>query len=137
MPTYAYACTVCDHRFEAHQSFTDSSLTVCPECAGRLRKVFASVGVVFKGSGFYRNDSRSTNHGKISAGSSSSGSESGSNGSSSSSESSSSESSGSSDAGKAAPAATPAAPASAGAAKSGNGSGSKVAAPSGAKAASS
>ena len=58
MPTYAYACTECDHRFEAVQSFSDDSLTVCPECEGRLRKVFNAVGVVFKGSGFYRTDSR-------------------------------------------------------------------------------
>jgi len=58
VPTYQYACTVCDHRFEAVQSFTEDSLTVCPECTGRLRKVYANVGVVFKGSGFYRNDSR-------------------------------------------------------------------------------
>jgi len=60
MPTYPYACTVCDHRFEVVQSFTDDALTVCPQCSGRLRKVFGSVGVVFKGSGFYRTDSRST-----------------------------------------------------------------------------
>ena len=59
MPTYPYACTVCDHEFEVVQSFTDDALTVCPECCGRLRKVFGSVGVVFKGSGFYRTDSRS------------------------------------------------------------------------------
>ena len=59
MPTYAYACTECGHRFEAVQSFSDASLTECPECAGRLRKVFSSVGIVFKGSGFYRTDSRS------------------------------------------------------------------------------
>ena len=58
MPTYAYACTVCGHQFEIQQSFTDESLTVCPECSGRLRKLFSSVGVVFKGSGFYRNDAR-------------------------------------------------------------------------------
>ena len=58
MPTYAYACTACSHAFEAVQSFSDDSLTVCPECDGRLRKVFSSVGVVFKGSGFYRNDAR-------------------------------------------------------------------------------
>ena len=58
MPTYAYACTECGHRFEAVQSFTDASLTECPECAGRLRKLFSSVGIVFKGSGFYRTDSR-------------------------------------------------------------------------------
>ena len=58
MPTYQYACTACNHRFEAVQSFSDASLTDCPECTGGLRKVFSSVGIVFKGSGFYRNDSR-------------------------------------------------------------------------------
>ncbi len=60
MPTYQYACTACGHRFEAVQSFSDASLTDCPECAGRLRKVFSSVGIVFKGSGFYRTDSRAS-----------------------------------------------------------------------------
>ncbi len=59
MPTYQYACTVCGHRFDAVQSFSDASLTECPQCAGLLRKVFSSVGIVFKGSGFYRTDSRS------------------------------------------------------------------------------
>ena len=59
MPTYQYACTECGHRFEAVQSFHEDSLTHCPECDGRLRKVFNAVGVVFKGSGFYRTDSRS------------------------------------------------------------------------------
>ena len=59
MPTYQYSCTDCGHFFETFQSFSDDSLTVCPECEGRLRKVFNAVGVVFKGSGFYRNDSRS------------------------------------------------------------------------------
>ena len=58
VPTYQYACTDCGHRFEAVQAFTDDSLTTCPECAGKLRKVYGSVGVVFKGSGFYRTDSR-------------------------------------------------------------------------------
>lgn len=58
MPTYQYACTDCDHRFDAVQAFSDASLTVCPECGGKLRKVFSSVGIVFKGSGFYRTDSR-------------------------------------------------------------------------------
>ncbi|WP_410655379.1 FmdB family zinc ribbon protein [Amycolatopsis sp. lyj-112] len=58
MPTYQYACKECEHGFEAVQSFSDASLTVCPQCSGPLRKVFSSVGVVFKGSGFYRNDSR-------------------------------------------------------------------------------
>jgi putative FmdB family regulatory protein len=59
VPTYQYACTACGHKFEAVQRFSDASLTDCPECAGRLRKVFSSVGIVFKGSGFYRTDSRS------------------------------------------------------------------------------
>ena len=58
MPTYQYACRECGHRFEAVQAFSDEALTECPVCAGPLRKVFSSVGVVFKGSGFYRNDSR-------------------------------------------------------------------------------
>ena len=58
MPTYQYACTECGHGFEAVQSFTDDALTECPKCTGRLRKVFNSVGIVFKGSGFYRTDSR-------------------------------------------------------------------------------
>jgi putative FmdB family regulatory protein len=60
VPTYQYSCTECGHFFEAVQSFSDDSLTVCPECDGRLRKVFNAVGVVFKGSGFYRTDSRGT-----------------------------------------------------------------------------
>jgi putative FmdB family regulatory protein len=58
VPTYQYACTECDHRFDAVQAFSDPSLTVCPECGGKLRKVFSSVGIVFKGSEFYRTDSR-------------------------------------------------------------------------------
>ena len=60
MPTYQYACTECDHAFEQVQSFSDDALTECPECRGRLRKLFNAVGVVFKGSGFYRTDSRSS-----------------------------------------------------------------------------
>jgi putative FmdB family regulatory protein len=71
VPTYQYACTNCDHRFEAVQSFSDDALTVCPECGGKLRKVFSSVGIVFKGSGFYRTDSRSGTS-SVSSGSSSS-----------------------------------------------------------------
>lgn len=59
MPTYQYACTECGHAFEQVQSFSDDALTTCPECRGRLRKLFNAVGVVFKGSGFYRTDSRS------------------------------------------------------------------------------
>lgn len=58
MPVYQYACTECGHQLEARQSFTDDPLTECPACAGRLRKVLSAVGVVFKGSGFYRTDSR-------------------------------------------------------------------------------
>lgn len=60
MPTYAYACKDCGHAFDIQQSFSEDSLTVCPECRGTLRKKFNSVGVVFKGSGFYRTDSRSS-----------------------------------------------------------------------------
>ncbi|ATY14894.1 FmdB family transcriptional regulator [Amycolatopsis sp. AA4] len=67
MPTYQYACKECDHRFEAVQSFSDPSLTVCPQCSGPLRKVFSSVGVVFKGSGFYRTDSRDSSKSSTSA----------------------------------------------------------------------
>ncbi len=70
MPTYQYACTDCDHRFEQVQSFTDASLTTCPVCSGQLRKVYGSVGVVFKGSGFYRTDSRE----KVKSGSATNGS---------------------------------------------------------------
>ncbi|HEY3479391.1 MAG TPA: FmdB family zinc ribbon protein [Streptomyces sp.] len=58
MPTYQYQCTECGEGLEAVQKFTDDALTVCPNCSGRLRKVFSAVGVVFKGSGFYRTDSR-------------------------------------------------------------------------------
>lgn len=60
MPTYQYACTACTEQFEIVQKFTDEALTVCPSCNGRLRKVFSAVGIVFKGSGFYRTDSRSS-----------------------------------------------------------------------------
>ena len=61
MPTYQYACTECGEQLEAVQSFSDPSLTECPRCGGQLRKVFSAVGVVFKGSGFYKTDSRSSN----------------------------------------------------------------------------
>lgn len=60
MPTYQYSCTECGHQLEAVQSFTDDPLTECPNCGGKLRKQFSAVGIVFKGSGFYRTDSRST-----------------------------------------------------------------------------
>ena len=58
MPTYQYACTACGHQLEAVQSFADDPLTECPACEGRLRKLYSAVGIVFKGSGFYRTDSR-------------------------------------------------------------------------------
>ncbi|WP_189233217.1 FmdB family zinc ribbon protein [Streptomyces flaveolus] len=58
MPTYQYQCTECGEGLEAVQKFTDDALTECPNCQGRLKKVFSAVGIVFKGSGFYRNDSR-------------------------------------------------------------------------------
>ncbi len=58
MPTYEYACTACGHRLDAVQSFTDDPLTECPECGGALRKVYGAVGIVLKGSGFYKTDSR-------------------------------------------------------------------------------
>ena len=60
MPTYEYVCKDCSHHMEVVQSFSDEALTVCPECKGSLRKIFATAGVVFKGSGFYRTDSRSS-----------------------------------------------------------------------------
>jgi len=58
MPTYAYACKQCSHRFDIVQSFADPTLTECPECGGALRKEYGSIGVTFNGSGFYRTDSR-------------------------------------------------------------------------------
>ena len=58
MPTYQYACTACGEGLEVVQKFSDDALTECPACGGALRKVFSAVGIVFKGSGFYRNDSR-------------------------------------------------------------------------------
>ena len=75
MPTYQYSCTECGHFFEQVQSFSEDSLTTCPECEGRLRKVFNAVGVVFKGSGFYRNDSRAPAGEKGDGGSGTSGGE--------------------------------------------------------------
>ena len=80
MPTYSYRCTECGTAFDIQQAFTDDSLTECPNCGGKLRKLFSAVGVSFTGSGFYRNDSRAT----PSEGSSSSSSGSSSSGSSSS-----------------------------------------------------
>ena len=80
MPTYQYTCTECGEPLEAVQKFTDAPLTVCPACGGRLRKVFSAVGIVFKGSGFYRTDSRKGSSATAPAASSST-SDSGSNGS--------------------------------------------------------
>ncbi|PZT69295.1 FmdB family transcriptional regulator [Streptomyces sp. SW4] len=91
MPTYQYQCTECGEGLEAVQKFTDDALTECPSCKGRLKKVFSAVGIVFKGSGFYRNDSRGSSSSsspassKSSSSSSSSSSDSGSSSGSSSS----------------------------------------------------
>ena len=75
VPTYSYACTECDNRFDAVQAFTEDALTTCPQCSGRLRKLFNSVGVVFKGSGFYRTDSREASKSAVASDSGSSGSD--------------------------------------------------------------
>ena len=91
MPTYQYACTECGHAFEEVQSFSDDALTTCPECSGRLRKVFNAVGVVFKGSGFYRTDSRKKETSSASSGSASASSDSGTSSTSTTTSSSSSE----------------------------------------------
>ncbi|WP_079128993.1 FmdB family zinc ribbon protein [Streptomyces qaidamensis] len=74
MPTYQYQCTECGEGLEAVQKFTDDALTECPACKGRLKKVFSAVGIVFKGSGFYRNDSRGSSSSSSPAKSSSGGS---------------------------------------------------------------
>jgi len=93
VPTYSYACTECGDRFDAVQAFSDSALTTCAKCNGRLRKLFGNVGVVFKGSGFYRNDSRDSAKTTAKSSSGSSSASSSSNGSGSESTSSSSSSS--------------------------------------------
>ena len=83
MPTYSYRCTECGTAFDIQQAFTDDSLTECPSCGGKLRKLFNSVGVTFNGSGFYRTDSRTTpSDGSAAASSSSSSSDSSSSGAS-------------------------------------------------------
>ena len=58
MPTYQYACADCGHEFEQFQAFSEEPITICPLCKGEVRKVYSNVGVVFKGTGFYKNDSR-------------------------------------------------------------------------------
>ncbi|AWT43823.1 MULTISPECIES: FmdB family zinc ribbon protein [Streptomyces] len=93
MPTYQYQCTECGEGLEAVQKFTDDALTECPSCGGRLKKVFSAVGIVFKGSGFYRNDSRGASSSSTPASKSTSSSSSASSSSSSSDSSSSSSSS--------------------------------------------
>ncbi|MGW2253636.1 FmdB family zinc ribbon protein [Kitasatospora sp. NPDC001660] len=98
MPTYQYQCTECGNGLEAVQKFTDDALTTCPDCQGKLRKVFSAVGVVFKGSGFYRTDSRSSSSSSVSSSSS------GSSTSPSSSSASTSSSTGSSSSGSSSPA---------------------------------
>lgn len=92
MPTYQYQCTECGEGLEAVQKFTDDALTECPSCQGRLKKVFSAVGIVFKGSGFYRNDSRGSSSSSSPASSKSSTSSSSDSSSSSSSTSSTSSS---------------------------------------------
>ncbi|MEW2421700.1 FmdB family zinc ribbon protein [Streptomyces nigra] len=92
MPTYQYQCTECGEGLEAVQKFTDDALTECPNCQGRLKKVFSAVGIVFKGSGFYRNDSRGSSSSSSPASSKSSSSSSSSSDSSSAASSSSSSS---------------------------------------------
>ncbi|MBL3667543.1 FmdB family transcriptional regulator [Streptomyces sp. M2CJ-2] len=96
MPTYQYQCTECGEGLEAVQKFTDDALTECPNCQGRLKKVFSAVGIVFKGSGFYRNDSRGSSSSSTPAASKSSDSSTSSSSSSASPASSASSSSGSS-----------------------------------------
>lgn len=112
MPTYQYQCTECGSGLEAVQKFTDDALTVCPTCNGRLRKIYSAVGVVFKGSGFYRTDSRSSSSSTVgaakpaaSSSTSSSGDSSSSSGSTSSPAPSTGSSTGSSSSGSSSPAA--------------------------------
>ncbi|NGO41202.1 FmdB family zinc ribbon protein [Streptomyces ureilyticus] len=99
MPTYQYQCTACGEGLEVVQKFTEDALTECPSCDGRLKKVFSAVGIVFKGSGFYRNDSRGSSSSSSTAKSSSSSNAAPTTSTSSSTTSSSSESSSSSGAG--------------------------------------
>ncbi|TDD00503.1 FmdB family transcriptional regulator [Nonomuraea deserti] len=109
MPTYQYACNDCGEQLEVVQKFTDDALTVCPSCEGNLRKVFSAVGIVFKGSGFYKTDSRSSTSGASTSSSASSSSSSKPADSSSADSSSKSSESKSGDSGSSAPAPAPAA----------------------------
>lgn len=110
MPTYSYRCTECETAFDIHQAFTDNSLTVCPNCGGKLRKLFSAVGVTFNGSGFYRNDSRPAQKSgaSVGAGSGSTESKSGSGASGSGSSSAGKTSSGSSSGGSSSGSSSPA-----------------------------
>ncbi|WP_124266074.1 FmdB family zinc ribbon protein [Streptomyces sp. ADI98-10] len=108
MPTYQYQCTECGEGLEAVQKFTDDALTVCPSCDGRLKKVFSAVGIVFKGSGFYRNDSRGSSSSSTPASATSKSSDSASTSSSGSDTKASASSSSSSSASSSSPASTPA-----------------------------
>lgn len=72
MPTYSYRCTECDNAFDIQQALSDDSLTECPACKGKLRKLFNTVGVTFNGSGFYRTDSRKSSGGESKSSSTSS-----------------------------------------------------------------
>jgi putative FmdB family regulatory protein len=112
VPTYSYACTECGNRFDEVQAFSDDALTTCPQCSGRLRKLFGNVGVVFKGSGFYRNDSRETSKSAASTSSSSAPSSNGSSGGSESSSADKSTSKSSSDSSSGSSSSAPAAAAS-------------------------
>jgi len=105
MPTYSYRCTECGEAFDIQQAFTDDALTVCPNCGGRLRKLFNTVGVTFNGSGFYRTDSRAAASSEGGGSSESAASSAGSSGASGSS-------------GSSAPSGAPAAPSAAGTKKS-------------------
>ncbi|MEU7041292.1 FmdB family zinc ribbon protein [Streptomyces varsoviensis] len=118
MPTYQYQCTECGEGLEAVQKFTDDALTVCPNCEGRLKKVFSAVGIVFKGSGFYRNDSRGSSSSSTPAKAGSSSGSADSSGKSDSGSSASSSSSDSSASSSSSAASTPAAKSSSGSANS-------------------
>ncbi|MEO3826659.1 FmdB family zinc ribbon protein [Actinomadura sp. B10D3] len=97
MPTYQYVCTECGEPLEVVQKFSDDALTECPACTGKLRKVFSAAGIIFKGSGFYRTDSRGSGTPSSTAGASANGSSNGSSGGDSAKSDSSSSSSSSSD----------------------------------------
>jgi putative FmdB family regulatory protein len=124
MPTYEYACTECGRHLEKFQSFSDEPLTVCPSCSGTLRKVFGSVGIVLKGSGFYKTDNRRSS--SVGSGSSGGSSDSGGSGSSSTEPAGAAAKSSTSGDGPsgAAPAPASSAPASSGSGSSGSGKGS-------------